>query len=271
MRIHALVRNILILSVRTIDSLSKRDICFRKSKGDNSCADTATEQNVPAVKKTKLLTCQQCNETLSIIVSLTDIWKVIQVKNHTVAHCVANRLHKATTLNSIWEFIQVKSHTVAHCVTNPFHRAVPLISIQTSTEAKNHSVAHCVANRFHRASILNCIWESTQVKNHTVAHCVTNRLQQVIYFIDIREFTQAKSHSAALCVTNHLHRPSILIGIWEFTQPHSEKPYSCTLCDKSFSERRGLTGHHRRIHAEEVGVNANSSVELNSSVVKWRQ
>jgi KRAB domain-containing zinc finger protein len=57
------VRNILILSVRTIDSLSKRVICFRKSKGDNSCADMATEQNVPAVKKTKLLTCQQCNKT----------------------------------------------------------------------------------------------------------------------------------------------------------------------------------------------------------------
>jgi KRAB domain-containing zinc finger protein len=63
MRIHALVRNILILSVRTIDSLSKRVICFRKSKGDNSSAATATEQNVPAVKKTKLLTCQQCNKS----------------------------------------------------------------------------------------------------------------------------------------------------------------------------------------------------------------
>jgi hypothetical protein len=40
------------------------------------------------------------------------------------------------------------------------------------------------------------------------------------------------------------------------------------LCDKSFSRSHHLTGHHRRIHAEEVVVNTNSSVELNASVVK---
>jgi uncharacterized Zn-finger protein len=32
-------------------------------EGDHAKADNAIEQNVPAVKKTKLLSCQQCNKT----------------------------------------------------------------------------------------------------------------------------------------------------------------------------------------------------------------
>jgi KRAB domain-containing zinc finger protein len=34
-----------------------------EQEGDHAKAENAIEQNVPAIKKTKLLSCQQCNKT----------------------------------------------------------------------------------------------------------------------------------------------------------------------------------------------------------------
>jgi hypothetical protein len=41
-------------------------------------------------------------------ISLTNIWELILVKNHLVAHCVTNLLHRATSLISMWKFIHSK-------------------------------------------------------------------------------------------------------------------------------------------------------------------
>jgi hypothetical protein len=60
-----------------------------------------------------------CKEDIEIKSEMAYIWEFIQVKNHTVANFVTNRMHKATNLNSKREFIQVKSYTVANSVT--FH------------------------------------------------------------------------------------------------------------------------------------------------------
>jgi KRAB domain-containing zinc finger protein len=41
----------------------------------------------------------------------------------------------------------------------------------------------------------------------------------------------------------------------------NEKPFCCQFCDKSFTQSWSLAAHRRKIHAEEVGVITNSSVE----------
>jgi KRAB domain-containing zinc finger protein len=46
-----------------------------------------------------------------------------------------------------------------------------------------------------------------------------------------------------------------------------EKPYSCTVCGKSFALRHQLVVHHHNIHAEEVGVNADNLGEQDMSRV----
>jgi uncharacterized Zn-finger protein len=121
--------------------------------------------------------------------------------------------------------------------------------------------AQCVTNRFHRVTTLICIWE----KPYSCTLCDKSYSRSNQLNLHMRVHTGEKPYSCTLCdksftASNILYR---------HMRVHTgEKPYSCTFCGKSFSQSLSLTGHHRRIHAEEVGVNTNSSVELNASVVK---
>jgi hypothetical protein len=76
----------------------------------------------------------------------------------------------------------VKSHTVAHCVANHLHRVANLISISEFTHARSHTVAHCVANRSHRTAI----WQSTGGEGmmNTLAQTVAQNASAVKMTID---------------------------------------------------------------------------------------
>jgi hypothetical protein len=69
---------------------------------NNANVDNIIEHNMPAVKKTKLFSCAQRNKTSG---SWTYTCEFMQVKNHAVALCVANRLHRTV----IWQFTSEES------------------------------------------------------------------------------------------------------------------------------------------------------------------
>jgi hypothetical protein len=85
---------------------------------------------------------------------LTDIWELIQAKNHTAVHCVDNHLQGETDSISICEFTPTKNHTVVYCVAKHLQRETDSISIWKFMSAKKpFSSTLCDKSVSHRNQI----------------------------------------------------------------------------------------------------------------------
>jgi KRAB domain-containing zinc finger protein len=104
-----------------------------------------------------------------------------------------------------------------------------------------------------------------ETKKLSCQQCSKSFFQKVDLMRHRRTHTEEKPYGCTVCDKSFTSSSNLNQHMRVHT---GEKPYSCTLCGKSYSQSQNLAVHRRRIHAEEVGVNANSSVELNESVVK---